>query len=46
VINDFRVIPLCELPEILGIGSRVRNWEPQRWGNWHLDNVWVEPGTS
>ncbi|HXA08031.1 MAG TPA: ABC transporter substrate-binding protein [Bryobacteraceae bacterium] len=44
VINDFRVIPLCELPEILGIGSRVRNWEPHRWGNWHLDNVWLEPG--
>jgi peptide/nickel transport system substrate-binding protein len=45
VIDDSRVIPLCHLPEILGIGSRVKNWEPQRWGNWRLDNVWVEPRT-
>ena len=43
VVNDSRAIPLCHLPEILGIGSRVKNWEPQRWGNWRLDNVWVEP---
>ena len=45
VINDFRVIPLCDLPEILGISLRVRNWEPLRWGDWRLDNVWVEPRT-
>jgi ABC-type transport system substrate-binding protein len=45
VINDYRVIPLCHLPEILGIGSRVKSWEPQRWGDWRLDNVWVEPRT-
>jgi len=45
VIDDSRVIPLCHLPEILGIGSRVKNWEPQRWGGWRLDNVWVEPRT-
>ena len=44
-INDFRVIPLCHLPEILGIGSRVRNWQPHLWGDWGLDNVWVEPRT-
>jgi ABC-type transport system substrate-binding protein len=45
VINDSRVIPLCHLPTILGTGSRVKNWEPQRWGDWRLDNVWVEPRT-
>jgi hypothetical protein len=45
VINDFRLIPLCHLPEILGIGSRVRNWQPPRWGDWRLDNVWLEPRT-
>jgi hypothetical protein len=45
VIHDSRVIPLCHLPEILGIGVRVKNWEPQRWGNWHLDDTWLEPRT-
>ena len=41
-IDDFRVIPLCDLPEILGISSRVRNWEPQRWGDWRLENAWLD----
>ena len=45
VINDFRVIPLGHLPEILGIASRVRNWQPHRWGDWRLDDVWLEPRT-
>jgi ABC-type transport system substrate-binding protein len=45
VIDDFRVIPLCHLPEILGLSPRVRNWDPQRWGDWRLADVWVEPRT-
>jgi len=45
VIDDFRVIPLCHLPEILGVGSRVRNWQPHRWGDWRLDELWLEPRT-
>jgi len=45
VSNDFRVIPLCHLPEILGVGSRVRNWQPHRWGDWRLDEIWLEPRT-
>ena len=45
VINDFRLIPLCHLPEILGIGTRVRDWQPHRWGDWRLDQVWLEPRT-
>ena len=45
VIDDSRVIPLCHLPQILGTAARVRNWQPQRWGDWRLDNVWVESRT-
>jgi len=42
VIEEFRVVPLFHLPVTLGISSRVRNWEAQRWGEWRLENVWVE----
>jgi peptide/nickel transport system substrate-binding protein len=45
VLEAFRVAPLVHLPEILGIGPRVRNWEPVRWGNWCLDNVWLAART-
>src|SRR6185503_3862609 len=34
VLEEFRVIPLFHLPVIVGVGSRVRNWEAQRWGEW------------
>ena len=42
VLDEFRVVPLFHLPVTLGIGSRVRNWEAQRWGEWRLENVWAE----
>jgi len=42
-LDDFRVIPLCHLPEILGLGTPLRNWDPQPWGDWRLENVWIEP---
>ena len=45
VLETFRVAPLVHLPEILGVGPRVRNWEPMRWGNWRLDNVWLAART-
>jgi peptide/nickel transport system substrate-binding protein len=42
VLEEFRVVPLFHLPIITGIGSRVRNWETQRWGEWRLEDVWVD----
>jgi peptide/nickel transport system substrate-binding protein len=43
LLLGFRVIPLFHLPELLGLGSRVRNWTPTRWGGWKLENVWLAP---
>jgi peptide/nickel transport system substrate-binding protein len=45
VLSDFRVVPLFHVPAILGIGPRLRNWDPQRWGDWRLENVWLEART-
>ncbi len=42
LLEDFRVTPLFHLPEIYGLSPRVRNWDPQSWGDWRLDNVWLE----
>jgi len=43
LLRDRRIIPLFHLPEIYGLGPRVRGWAPSRWGGWNLDSVWLAP---
>jgi hypothetical protein len=43
LLRDHRIIPLFHLPEIYGLGPRVRGWSPSRWGGWKLDSVWLAP---
>ena len=43
LLQGYRVVPLFHLPEIYGLGSRVRNWAATRWGGWKLDGVWLAP---
>jgi peptide/nickel transport system substrate-binding protein len=45
LLEDFRIVPLFYLPEVYGLSSRVRNWDPQAWGDWRLDNIWLEART-
>jgi peptide/nickel transport system substrate-binding protein len=42
LLADFKVVPLFHLPATYGLSARVRNWQPAPWGNWHLENVWLE----
>ena len=42
LLEDFRLMPLFHLPEMYGLSSRVKNWDPQPWGDWRLDNIWLE----
>ncbi len=43
-LNDFTTVPLADVPELVGLGPRVRNWAPPRSGDWRLDDVWLEAG--
>jgi len=45
LLEDFRLVPLFYLPEVYGLSSRVRNWDPQPWDDWRLDEVWLEART-
>jgi len=45
LLEDFRLVPLFYLPEVYGLSSRVRSWDPQPWGDWRLDDVWLEART-
>jgi len=42
LLEDGRVVPLFHVPQIVGLSPRVRNWNPEPWGDWRLDGVWLE----
>jgi peptide/nickel transport system substrate-binding protein len=42
LLDGHSVIPLFHLPLASAAGARVRNWEPDRRGNWNLSDVWLE----
>lgn len=36
------VVPLVHLPESVALSAAVRDWTPSPWGEWHLENVWLD----
>jgi hypothetical protein len=42
LLEERRVLPLVTLPDYVGLGQRVRDWMPARWGEWHLADVWLD----
>jgi ABC-type transport system substrate-binding protein len=42
VLEDWRVLPLVEQAESVGIGPALRDWMPARWGEWRLADVWLD----
>jgi ABC-type transport system substrate-binding protein len=43
VVDSYRVIPLVWLPQVYGVGARVRNWKaPSAGEGWPLGDVWLE----
>lgn len=41
ILGERGLVPLVFLPEFAGIGARVRDWMPARWGDWRLADVWL-----
>jgi len=42
LIAERSLLPLVVMPEYIGLGSPVRDWMPERWGAWHLADVWLD----
>jgi ABC-type transport system substrate-binding protein len=45
LLESWRVIPLLHLPEVYGVGPRVRTWLVPgvgELGGWRFENVWLE----
>ncbi len=36
------ILPLVAVPDFAALDSRVRNWSPSAWGEWHLADVWLD----
>jgi len=41
-LDGFTTVPLVNVPELVGLGPRVKNWSALRWGDWRLEDVWLE----
>lgn len=42
LLESHRVIPLVHLPEAYALSPRVKRWQPERWGAWRLEDVWLD----
>jgi len=42
LVAERELIPLVVLPEYIGLSPEVRDWMPERWGEWHLADVWLD----
>jgi peptide/nickel transport system substrate-binding protein len=42
LLENYRVVPLFHVAQIVGLGPQVHNWDSRPWGNWRLDGVWLE----
>jgi ABC-type transport system substrate-binding protein len=41
-LGDVHAVPLLYVPELVGLGPRVKNWSALPWGDWRLPDVWLE----
>jgi len=50
VVESRRVVPLFHLPEFLGFGARLRNWQMNAaaaaTGGWRWGNLWLAPAPA
>ena len=44
LLDEREILPLVTLPDYVGLSPAVRDWLPSPWGEWNLDNVWLERG--
>jgi peptide/nickel transport system substrate-binding protein len=42
MMEEKNILPLVAVPDFAALDSRVRNWSPSAWGEWHLADVWLE----
>jgi len=41
-LESLAEVPLVYVPELIGLGPRVKDWSATPWGAWQLENVWLE----
>jgi ABC-type transport system substrate-binding protein len=42
LLSQRALLPLVVMPEYVGLSAAVRDWIPERWGAWHLADVWLD----
>ena len=42
ILEDYRIIPVAHISQVLWLNSSVHNWQQLPDGEWRLDQMWVE----
>ena len=42
MMEEKNLLPLVRALDFAALDSRVRNWSPSAWGDWHLADVWLD----
>lgn len=42
-LDDVTSVPLVYVPELVGLGARVRGWSATPRADWRLETLWLEP---
>jgi peptide/nickel transport system substrate-binding protein len=42
MIEENNLLPLVAVPDFAALDSRLCNWSPSAWGEWHLADVWLD----
>jgi peptide/nickel transport system substrate-binding protein len=42
LLEPLAEVPLVYIPELTGVGARVKDWSPMPWGDWRLQDIWLE----
>jgi len=40
--ENLEFVPLVCVPDLLGVGPHVKDWSALPWGDWRLQNVWLD----
>ena len=41
-LDSLTVVPLVYASDLVGLGPRVKDWRAMPWGEWRLEDVWLE----
>jgi hypothetical protein len=42
LLDNFEEVPVVCVPDLLGVGPHVKDWTAMPWGDWRLEDCWLD----